>query len=103
MLKYIAERYKDILCNQGLSYFFKEFPRFHRAIERFVQKERIRKQLDGLWIIIPGLIFLPMYLSGLVDDSLYRSSKPFSGPTDSRSDQKTTDSNEVELGLDVAP
>ena len=80
MLQYIDDRYEDILGHQGLARFVKDFPRFHRAIEQSVQKDRNREQPDGTWILIPGLVYLPMWLFGFSDDSLYRTNTPFSGP-----------------------
>lgn len=80
MLQYLDDRYEDVLGHQGLSRFVRDFPRFHRAIERFVEKDQTREQLDGSWIVIPGLVYLPMWLFGFADDPLYKTSTPFSGP-----------------------
>ena len=80
MLYYLDDRYEDILGHQGLARFVKDFPRFHEAIERFVQKDREKQLPDGSWITIPGLEYSPMWLFGFSDDSLYRFNTPFSGP-----------------------
>ena len=80
MLQYHDDQYEDIIGHQGLSRFVKDFPRFHRVIERFVQKDRNHEQPDGSELFIPGLVYLPMWLFGFSDDSLYKFNTPFSGP-----------------------
>ena len=80
MLHYINDRYEDIIGNQGLTRYVCEFKRYHKTIEQFFQWERHVEQLDGLYDIIPGLEFLPWDVFGFIDDSIYKISKPFSGP-----------------------
>ncbi|KAL7524503.1 hypothetical protein ACHAXR_002236, partial [Thalassiosira sp. AJA248-18] len=80
MLRYIDERYEDIIGHQGLARFVTDFPRFNRAIERFVQRDRTHENIDGSFILIPGLEFLPFDIFGFIDDSIDRVSTPFSGP-----------------------
>jgi len=80
MLHYLDDRYEDILGYQGLSRYAEDFPRFCDAIERFVQKDRARENLDGSYDIIPGIEFLPWDIFGFIDDSLDDGCTPFSGP-----------------------
>ncbi|KAL9189077.1 hypothetical protein ACHAXT_011567 [Thalassiosira profunda] len=80
MLRYLDDRYKDIIGHQGLSRFVGDFPRFHKAIERFVQRERVVERLDGSYDIIPGLEYLPWDIFGFIDDQDSQSCVPFSGP-----------------------
>ena len=80
MLRYLDDRYANIIGHQGLTRFLKDFPRFNRAIERYVQKDRRRENLDGSYSIIPGLEFLPWDVFGFLDDSIDRICAPFSGP-----------------------
>ena len=43
MLRYLDDKYIDIIGHQGLTRFVKDFPRFNRAIERYVQRDRTRE------------------------------------------------------------
>ena len=80
MLRYITDRYENILGNQGLTRYVQDFPRFHNAIENYVQRDRHFEDLEGAWTFIPGLQFLPWDIFGFIDDTMYRSCAPFSGP-----------------------
>ena len=80
MLRYIDDRYEDIIGHQGLTRFLRDFPRFNRAIERFVQRDRQRELIDGTFEIVRGLEFLPFDIFGFIDNSIDRISTPFSGP-----------------------
>ena len=80
MLQYIGNWYEDIIGNQGLSHYVKDFPHYHKAIEQSVQRERHVEKLDGSYNIVPGLNLLPWDVFEFIDDSIYRICKPFSGP-----------------------
>lgn len=80
MLTYLDDRYENVVGHQGLARYVNEFPRFHRAIERFVQRDRMHENEDGTFVTIPGLEFLPKDAFAFMDDSIYGSSTPFSGP-----------------------
>ena len=79
MLRYIDDRYEDIIGHQGLTRFLRDFARFNRAIERFVQKDCQRELSDGAFEIVWGLEFLPFDIFGFIDNSIGRISTPFSG------------------------
>ena len=58
MLRYLDERYKHIAGHQGLTRFVADFPRFHRAIEEYVQRDHLRELVDGTMTIVPGINFM---------------------------------------------
>ena len=80
MLKYIDERYTDVIGHQGLARYVRDFLRFNRAIETYVQRDRRRENMDGTYTIYPGLEFLPFDVFGFLDDSIDRIRAPFGGP-----------------------
>jgi hypothetical protein len=80
MLRYLDERYKHIAGHQGLTRFVADFPRFHRAIEEYVQRDHLRELVDGTMTIVPGINFMPWDVFAFIDDSIDRISTPFSGP-----------------------
>jgi hypothetical protein len=80
MLRYLDERYKHIVGHQGLTRFVVDFPRFHRAIEEYVQRNHLRELVDGTMTIIPGINFMPWDVFAFIDDSIDCISTPFSGP-----------------------
>lgn len=60
ILKYINDRYyANVIGHQGLARYVHDFPQFHCAIERYVQKDRNVKNEDGTYTVTPGLEFLP--------------------------------------------
>jgi hypothetical protein len=59
MIKYLDERYRDIIGHQGLTRVIDQFPRFARAIERYLQCDHLRELIDGSFVVIEGLEFLP--------------------------------------------
>ncbi len=79
MLRYLDKRYKNIAGHQGLTRFVDDFPRFHRAIEEYVQRNHLRELVDGTMTIIPGINFMPWDVFAFIDDSIDRISTPFSG------------------------
>jgi len=80
MLRYIDERYRNIVGHQGLTRFVRDFPRFHTAIEGYVQRDHLRELLDGTMTIVPGINFLPWDVFAFIDDSIDSICTPFSGP-----------------------
>jgi hypothetical protein len=80
MLHYFDKRYKNIVGHQGLRHFVMDFPWFHRAIEEYVQRDHLRKLVDGTMRIVPGINFMPWDIFAFIDDSINRISTPFSGP-----------------------
>ena len=79
MLVYLDHRYANIIGHQGLLRFVHDFPRFHNAIEKFVQRDRIYHNHDGTASIVQGLSHLPFNVFGFIDDTIDRISTPFSG------------------------
>ena len=75
MLKYLDERYSNIVGHQGLSRFVDDFPRFKRAIEEYVQRDHQRELVDGTMTIVPGINFLPWDVFAFIDDSIDRISR----------------------------
>ena len=80
MLRYLDTRYQEIVGHQGLTRFVDDFPRFHRVIEDYVQRDPQRELIDGTMTIVPGINFLPWDVFGFIDDSIDRICTPFSGP-----------------------
>ena len=80
MVRYLDDRYKNIIGYQGLARYTHEFPRFNRAIEKHARKDRAIENMDGSYTIVPGLKFIPWDIFGFIDDSIYGTSTPFSGP-----------------------
>jgi len=80
MLRYLDERYKHIVGHQGLTRFVADFPRFHRAIEEYVQRDHLRELVDGTMTIVPDINFMPWDIFAFIDDSINHISTPFSGP-----------------------
>ena len=72
MLRYLDARYVSIVGHQGLTCFVDDFPRFHRAIEGYTQRDHQRELIDGTMTIVPGINFLPWDIFGFC--------MPFSGP-----------------------
>jgi hypothetical protein len=80
MLKYLDERYANIIGHQGLARFGDDFPRFRGAIEMYVQHDHRRELVDGTMTIVPGLNFMPWDVFGFIDDTIDEILTPFSGP-----------------------
>jgi hypothetical protein len=59
MLRYLNERYKNIVGHQGLTHFVIDFPWFHRAIGEYVQCNHLCKLVDGMMRIVTGINFMP--------------------------------------------
>ncbi len=80
MLKYLNERYVNIIGHQGLLRFVDDFPRFRHAIEMYVQHDHRRKLVKGAMMIVPSLDFMPWDVFGFIDDTIDKILTPFSGP-----------------------
>jgi hypothetical protein len=82
MLKYLNKRYLNIIGHQGFTRFVNNFPRFKRAIKRYVWRDHQRKLVDGtmMMMIVPGLNFMLWDVFGFIDDSINCISTPFSIP-----------------------
>ena len=80
MLRYIDTIYQGILGHQGLTRFVDDFPRFHQAIEDYVQHDHQRELMDRTMTINPGINFLPWDIFGFINDSIDHICTPFSGP-----------------------
>lgn len=59
IVRYIDDRYKNIIGYQGLARYRDKFPCFNRAIEEHAQKDRAIENMDGSYTTVPGLEFLP--------------------------------------------
>jgi hypothetical protein len=77
MLRNLDERYRNIIGHQGLTYFVGDFPRFHKAIEDYVQHDHLHELVDGTVTIVPGINFMPWDVFAFIDDSIDRISTPF--------------------------
>ncbi len=80
MLCTLDKRYKHVSGHQGLTRFVGDFPRFHRAIEEYVQREHLHELVDGTMTIVSGINFMPWDVFAFIDDSIDRISTPFSSP-----------------------
>ena len=79
MLCYLDKRYRNIVGHQGLMRFVGDFPRFHRAIEEYVQRDHPCKLVDATMTIVPGINFMPWDVFAFINDSIDRISTPYSG------------------------
>jgi len=79
MLHYLDKRYKHIAGHQGLTLFVGDFPRFHRAVEEYVQRDHLRELVDGTMTIVPGINFLLWDVFAFIDDCMIASPPPFLG------------------------
>ena len=70
MLKYLDERYRDIIGHQGLTRVIDQFPRFARAIERYLQRDHLHELVDGTFVVIEGLEFLLWDAFAFIDNSI---------------------------------
>jgi hypothetical protein len=60
--------------------FVMDFPRFHRAIEEYVQCDHLHELVDGTMRIVPGINVMPWDVFAFINDSIDPISTPFSGP-----------------------
>eukprot|EP00956_Cyclotella_meneghiniana_P015451 scaffold23728_cov90-Cyclotella_meneghiniana.AAC.3 len=80
MLKYLDQRYRDILGHQGLLRYLDQFPQFHRAIEREMQRPKVKYDVHGNANHYPGLAHSPFWMFGYIDCSHDQCCTPCSGP-----------------------
>lgn len=80
LLRYLDERYEDIIGNQVLTRYVDQFPYFYDAINKYIQKTHTHHFNDGTAADYTGLRFLPFDIFAFIDCSIYRINRPFSGP-----------------------
>ena len=80
MLRYLDDRYRNILGHQGLLRFVHLFPQFFDAIENHVKKPKWHRDAEGNVWWSPGLENLPYWIFGFIDCSIYGTNVPYSGP-----------------------
>ena len=80
MLKYLNQRYINIIGHQGLARYVDEFPAYRCMIQQYVQRNHQRELIDGTMMIVPGINFMPWDIFGFIDDTIDRILTPFSGP-----------------------
>ena len=80
MLRYLDDRYENIIGHQGLLRFIDDFPDYFTAIENYVKKAKYHRYNDGTEFESPGLAFCPFRIFGWIDCSIYSINVPFSGP-----------------------
>jgi hypothetical protein len=80
MLKYLNQRYVNIIGHQGLARHVDKFPAYRCTIQEYVQRNHQCKLIDGTLTIVPGINIMPWDVFGFIDDSIYRILTPFSGP-----------------------
>lgn len=80
MLLYLDHRYRNIIGHQGLIRYVPQFPYFHHAIEREMQRPKTHYDVHGNPIHSDGLRFNPFNLALLVDGSCDACCVPYSGP-----------------------
>jgi hypothetical protein len=80
MLKYLSQRYVNIIGHQGLACYVDKFPAYRCTIQEYVQRDHQRELIDGTMTIVPGINFMPWDAFGFIDDSIDRILIPFSGP-----------------------
>ena len=68
MLKYLDERYRDIIGHQGLTRVVDQFPEFALAIEEYLQRDQLRELVDGNFVEIEGLEFSPWDAFAFIDN-----------------------------------
>ena len=80
MIKYLDERYRDIIGHQGLTRVIEQFPQFAHAIERYLQRNHLHELVDGAFVVIEGLEFLPWDAFAFIDNSIDDCNVAYSGP-----------------------
>jgi hypothetical protein len=80
MLKYLNQRYVNIISHQGLMRFLDNFPCFRCAIQQYIQGNHQHKLVDGTMMIIPGMNFMHWVVFCFIDDSIDQILTPFSEP-----------------------
>lgn len=80
ILMYLDERYKHTISHEILHRFEPQFPHFYNVFNKFVKKTSRRHHNDLTSSDHIGLNFLPFRIFALIDCSIYRINRPFSGP-----------------------
>ncbi|KAL7529818.1 hypothetical protein ACHAXR_003175, partial [Thalassiosira sp. AJA248-18] len=80
ILRYLDERYTDIIGHQNLERYVDHFPEFFDKIQEYIRKPTIRHYNDGSADEFSGLRFLPYDIFAFVDCKVYRCHRPFGGP-----------------------
>ena len=80
MLKYLHERYRDIIGHQGLTRVMYQFPDFALAIEGYLQSDLLRELLNGRFAELEGLLFLPWDAFAFIDNSIDDCNVAYAGP-----------------------
>ena len=80
MLLYLDNRYRSIIGHEGLIRYVPQFPYFHHAIERELQRPKTHYDVEGNAIESNGLRFNPFNIALLVDGSHDGCCVPYSGP-----------------------
>ena len=80
MLKYLDERYRDIIGHQGLTRVVDQFPEFALAIEEYLQRDQLRELVDGNFVKIEGLEFSPWDAFAFIDNSIDDCNVAYAGP-----------------------
>jgi hypothetical protein len=75
-----VDRYRDIIGHQGLTRVIDKFPRFARAIERYLQRDHLCELIDGSFVVIEGLEFSPCDAFAFIDNSIDDCNVPYAGP-----------------------
>ncbi len=57
MLKYLDERYRDIIGHQGLTRVIDQFPDFALEIKENLQSDQLRELGNGRFVELEGLLF----------------------------------------------
>ena len=76
----VHNRYQHQLGNEALHRFVPEFPKFYNAFNKFAKKTSRRHHNDNSSSDRIGLNFIPFRIFGLIDCSIFRINRPFSGP-----------------------
>ncbi len=71
ILRYIDDRYEDIIGHQGLMRYVDKFPSFFEPIQRNVCQKSTYHFNDGTVEELIGLWFLPFDIFGFIDCSIY--------------------------------
>jgi hypothetical protein len=80
MLKYLDNRYQGIIGHKGLLRYVNDFPYFHQAMEREMQRPNVHYDVHNNPIYSDGLLHNPIFMFGIVDCSLDGIHVLFAGP-----------------------
>ena len=80
ILRYLDDRYEDIIGHKNLERYVHRFPEFFDKIQECIRKPTVRHYTDGTAERFCGLRFLPYNIFAFVDCKIYRCYRPFSGP-----------------------